>query len=222
MGLHGGMKIAIVGGHGQIARRLTRLLHDRRHQTVSLIRNPAHADRMRASGAEPRVIDLESTTVEALAAMFQGCGAVVFAAGAGPGSGAARKLTMDRDGATLTADACQMADVRRLIVVSAMNAERADPDSDDVFQVYLRAKAEADADIRSRRQLDYTIVRPGPLTNDPGTGLVEAGDGLDRVPISRDDVAQALHVLIDERLALRTQFDLVTGLTPIAEALRRV
>lgn len=214
------MKIAIVGGHGQIARRLTALLTERDHEVVGVIRNPAHASELRSWGAEPCVIDLETASLDEVAHVLDGCDAAVFAAGAGPGSGAERKITMDRDGAMLTADACERMGVRRLVVISAIGADSAEHGSDDVFQVYLRAKAEADAYLRSRGGLEYTIVRPATLTDEAGRGTVEAGEGLEAAPISRDDVAEAVCVLLDERLAVRRQLDLTGGATPIAEALR--
>src|SRR5690606_23104910 len=161
------------------------------HEPVGIIRNPDHADDLRDAGAEPLVFDLEQSTAEELAGHLQGVDAVVFAAGAGPNSGPARKLTVDRDGAILLADAAEPAGVQRIVVVSAMSSDDFDPESDDVFQVYLRAKSEADADIRART-LDWTIVRPGSLTDDEPTGRVEVGDTVPRGEIPRADVAAVL------------------------------
>ncbi|GGA69844.1 NAD-dependent dehydratase [Pseudoclavibacter endophyticus] len=212
------MKVAIVGGHGQIALRLTQLLHAHQHEVVGLIRNPDHQGDVRAHGGEPWVVDLERSHTGEVAMGLSGADAIVFAAGAGPGSGAARKITMDRDGAVLTADAARLAGIKRLVIVSSINADRHDGESDDVFQVYLRAKAEADDEIRARADLEYTIVRPGSLTNDAGTGHVTVGQGLDASPVTRDDVALVLREALEQRAAIRMQFDLVNGDTPVGEA----
>jgi uncharacterized protein YbjT (DUF2867 family) len=211
------MRIFIAGGHGKIALLLSRLLRDAGHEPVGVIRNPAHADDLRRAGAEPLVLDLERTTADELAERLTGADAVVFAAGAGPGSGAMRKLTVDRDGAISLADAAERAGVDRIVVVSAIAADRFEPGSDDVFQVYLRAKSEADADIRAR-SLDWTIVRPGSLTDDAPTGRVQVGDTVPPGSIPRADVAAVIASVLLEGRAIRRQFELTSGGTAIAEA----
>lgn len=163
----GDMRIVIAGGHGQIALRLERLLAARGDEAVGVIRNPQQGEDLREAGAEPVVLDLESASVEETAEVLRGADAVVFAAGAGPNSGSARKDTVDRGAAVLFADAAERAGVRRYVVVSSMGA---DPDNrgEEVFDIYQRAKGEADAYVRSRSSLDWTILRPGMLTNDAG------------------------------------------------------
>ncbi len=192
------MRIVIAGGHGQIALRLERLLSAAGHEPAGLIRNPEQADDLRAVGAEPVVLDLESASVEMVAAVLQGADAAVFAAGAGPGSGAARKDTVDRAAAVLFAEAAQRAGVRRYLVVSSMGAD-ADHPGDEVFDAYLRAKGAADDDVRARESLDWTILRPGMLTNDAGTGLVRLEASTGRGPVPRDDVAAVLAELLETR-----------------------
>ena len=211
------MRIVIAGGHGKIALLLSRLLRDAGHDPVGIIRKPEQADDVRAAGAEPLIFDLENGTAEELADHLEGADAVAFAAGAGAGSGAARKLTLDRDGAILLADAAERAGVRRVVVVSAHSTDRFDPGSDDVFQVYLRAKSEADADIRART-LDWTIVRPGSLTDEPPTGGVQVGDSVPPGRIPRADVAAVIASVLLEGRAIRRQFELISGDTPIDDA----
>ncbi|MFC0681940.1 SDR family oxidoreductase [Lysobacter korlensis] len=211
------MKIGIAGGHGKIALLLSRILRDAGHEVVGIIRNPEHADDLREAGAEPLVLDLEQSSPDELAGHLVGADAVVFAAGAGAGSGAARKLTVDRDGAILLADAAEAAGVQRIVVVSAISTDEFDPGSDDVFQVYLRAKSEADADIRART-LDWTIVRPGSLTDDAPTGHVQAGDTVPNGSIPRADVAAVLAQVLTRHRAIRRQFEVTSGETPIADA----
>ncbi|MEV1129204.1 NAD(P)H-binding protein [Agromyces sp. NPDC049794] len=212
------MRVVIAGGHGQIALVLERLLADGGHEPIAIIRNPEHRADIDATGAAAVVLDLEEASVDEVGQVLKDADAAVFAAGAGPGSSAARKFTVDRDAAILLADAAEAAGVPRLVVISAMSADRFDPDSQDVFQLYLRAKSEADASVRSR-DLGWTIVRPGRLTNDPGTGSVRVGDSLPAGSIPRADVAATIALLLETGAASRTQFDLVSGDEPIADAL---
>jgi len=205
------MRVVVAGGHGQIGLQLLRLLADRGDEAVGLIRNPAHSDDLRAAGAEPLVCDLEAADEVALDA-----DAVVFAAGAGPGSGAERKWSMDYGGAAKL----MRAGVRRYVMVSAMGAADPPAEGGDVFGEYLRAKARADRELAASG-LDYTIVRPGRLTDDAPTGLVRIGERLSRGAIPRADVAAVLLAVLDEPRTAGRAFDLVSGDTPIAEALLR-
>ena len=159
----GDMRIVIAGGHGQIARHFSRLVTETGHEPVGIVRNPDHVPDLEDDGAEAVVLDLEDTDVDEVTEVVRGADAVVFAAGGGPDGNAARKETVDKGAAIMLADAAEAAGVRRYVMVSAMGTDRADPDSDEVFQVYLRAKKAADDDLRSR-DLDWTVVRPGRLT----------------------------------------------------------
>jgi cytosine deaminase len=216
------MRTVIAGGHGQIALRLERLLSERGDSAVGLIRNPAQADDLRAAGAEPVVLDLESATVDEVAAVLRGADAAVFAAGAGAGSGSDRKLTVDRDAAVLLADAAAAAGVRRFLIVSSMGADAAATGSDDSFAGYLRAKGAADDAIRARTDLDWTILRPGALTDSAGTGLVNLAPSTGRGSVPRDDVAATLVALLDTPATAGLTFELISGDTPAVEAVRAV
>jgi uncharacterized protein YbjT (DUF2867 family) len=210
------MQIAIAGAHGQIAQKLTPMLTRHDHRVVGLIRNPDHADDIRALGAEPVLCDLERENVDAVAHAITGCDAVVFAAGAGPGSGAERKLTVDRDGAIKLLDAAALAVVPRYLIVSSVGAE-SPPPGDDVFNVYLRAKAEADAAVQASDR-DWTILRPGRLTNDSGTGRVKLQETPFRGEIPREDVAAVLHALLHTPGSARHTLYVNSGDQPIADA----
>jgi uncharacterized protein YbjT (DUF2867 family) len=210
------VRIVIAGGHGQIALRLERLLAARGDAPVGLIRNPEHAADLTAAGAEPVVTDLEQVSVAALADHLAGADAVVFAAGAGPGSGDARKDTVDRGASALLADAAQAAGVRRFVQVSSMGADRAELGSDS-FSVYLRAKAAAEADLRTR-DLDWTILRPGGLTNDPGTGRVRLAPSTGRGSVPRDDVAAVLLALLDAPTTVGMTIELISGDSSVGDA----
>ncbi|MGC5394433.1 SDR family oxidoreductase [Streptomyces sp. DT20] len=215
------MRIVIAGGHGQIALRLERLLAARGDEAVGIIRDPGQRDDLRAVGAEPVVLDLESATVEETAEVLRGADAVVFAAGAGPNSGTDRKDTVDRGAAVLFADAAERAGVRRYVVVSSMGAD-ADHPGDEVFDAYLRAKGAADAYVRSRTALDWTILRPGMLTNDAGTGQVLLAASTGRGPVPRDDVAAALMELLDTPATAGLTLELISGNVPVMVAVKDI
>jgi uncharacterized protein YbjT (DUF2867 family) len=211
------MRVVIAGGHGKVALNLERMLAERGDHPVGLIRNPDQSEDLRTVGAEPVVLDLERASASELADIVRGADAVVFAAGGGPSSGAARKETVDKGAAILLADAAEQAGVRRYVMVSSMGTEGADPDSDDIFQVYLRAKKAADDDLRSR-DLDWTIVRPGRLTDDPETRKVRVGD-LERGEITRADVARILVGVLDTPATIGKTFEALYGDQDVAEAL---
>jgi uncharacterized protein YbjT (DUF2867 family) len=213
------VKVAIAGGHGKIARLLEELLAARGDSAVGLIRNPDHSDDLRALGAEPVVCDLEGDGD--VAAAVAGADAVVFAAGAGPGSGPERKRTMDLGGALKLIEAAKQQGIDRYLIVSSMGAGNPPAEGGDTFGEYLRAKADADRAVADSG-LDYTIVRPGRLTDDPGTGRVSAAPSLDRGSIPRADVAAVLLAALDEDRTIGKAFELTSGETPIAEALAAI
>jgi len=214
------MRVVVAGGHGQIALRLTRVLSDQGDEVVGLVRNPSHPADVAAAGGTGVVLDLESVDVQAVADVLAGADAAVFAAGAGPGSGKARKDTVDRGAAALFAEAAELADVRRHVQVGSIGVDRADaPGLDEVFAAYLKAKKAAEDDLRNR-DLDWTILRPGRLVDTPGTGLVQLADSVPRGAVSRDDVAVVLAGLVPAKSSIGRTLELVAGQTPVAEALR--
>jgi uncharacterized protein YbjT (DUF2867 family) len=211
------MDVAIAGAHGKVARRLARRLVARGDRVRGLIRNPDHAGDLEADGSEPVLCDLETAAVNDVAAAIGGAGAIVFAAGAGPGSGARRKVTMDRDGAIKLLEAARSAGVERYVMVSSIGAE-SPPAGEDVFSVYLRAKAEADRALADSDRA-WTIVRPGSLTDDPGTGRVQLQLEPVRGKISWDDVAAILDLVLREPRSARRILYAIGGDEPIDEAL---
>ncbi|MGH3950235.1 MAG: NAD(P)H-binding protein [Pseudonocardiaceae bacterium] len=212
------MQVVIAGGHGQIALRMSRMLAERGDQVTGIIRNPDHAGDLAEVGARAAVLDLEQAPVDEVASVLADADAAVFAAGAGPGSGTARKDTVDRAAAALFADAAERAGVTRFVQISAMALERADdPAVGEVFAAYLRAKAAAEDDLRTRA-MDWTILRPGRLTDDPGTGRVVLTAHAERAAVSRDDVAAVVLALLDEPRTSGRTLELISGDTPIAAA----
>jgi uncharacterized protein YbjT (DUF2867 family) len=210
--------IVIAGGHGKVALRLARVLCARGHEVRSLIRNPGHAAGVHATGAEPVVADLEA--LDDLSPVVAGAEVVVFAAGAGPGSGPERKRTVDLGAAVKLRDAALAVRARRYLMVSSMGAD--DPArGSEAMRPYLEAKAQADAAVSSS-DLEWTIVRPGMLTDEPGTGSVTVGPSVPRGAVARDDVAAVLAACLDEPRTVRATFEVVAGDTPIAQALAQL
>lgn len=217
-----GMRIVIAGGHGKIARLLERELAGRGDHAVGLIRNPDQSAALAAAGAQPVVCDLERADLTEVAGHLTGADAVVFAAGAGPGSGAARKDTVDRAAAALLADAAQRAGVRRYLLVSSMGVEgEPPPGTDEVFAAYLRAKKAAEDDLIAR-DLDWTVLRPGRLVDEPPTGRISLARHVPSGPVTRTDVARVLVALLYAPATTAMILELVGGNTPIAEAVSSV
>jgi uncharacterized protein YbjT (DUF2867 family) len=209
------MDVVIVGGHGKIAQRLEKILAERGDTPRGIIRNPDHAKDLEEIGATPIVLDIENKEIDDAVA---GAEAVVFAAGAGPGSGPARKRTVDYGGAEKLVRACLSHDIKRYVQVSSINADHPDGWSDEM-RPYFEAKAEADQ-VLMESGLDYTIVRPGGLSDDPGTGKVEAAEHLDYGQIPREDVALVIAEALVADNTIGKSFDLLSGDTPAAEAVR--
>ena len=210
------MDVVVVGGHGKVARRLLALLAEGGHRARGVIRNPQHAADLEAVGAEPVICDLER---EDLHDAVAGADAVVFAAGAGPGSGPERKRTVDLGGALKLIDAARAQEVGRYLMISSMGADAPEQGSEQM-QPYLRAKADADAALAASG-LDFTIVRPGMLTDDPGAGNIDAAPKLGRRgAIPRDDVAATLLVALDAPNTIGKTFEELEGATPVEEAVR--
>ncbi|MGY2003066.1 SDR family oxidoreductase [Blastococcus sp. SYSU DS1024] len=220
------MRIVIAGAHGQVARRLGRLLSGRGDTVVGLVRNPDHRADLEADGVTPAVLDLESASLDEVAEVLRGADGVVFAAGAGPGSGTARKDSVDRGAAVLLADAAERAGVRTYLLVSSMGTDLvaggAAPDGmDEVFAAYLRAKLAAEQDLLARPGLAVTVLRPGGLTDGPGTGRVTLDRHVERGEIPRDDVAAVLLAFLDHPRD-GAVVELVAGETPVEEAVASV
>ncbi len=213
------MDVVIAGGHGQIALRLERLLSGAGHRPRAIIRNPEHAGDVEAAGGEPVVLDLEAVAgLAELTDAVRGADAIVFAAGAGPGSGPERKRTVDYGAAVKLIAAADAAEVDRYAMVSTLGADRPEA-RDDAMRPYFEAKREAEDALRAS-DLAFTIVRPGSLTNDPGTGRVTIAEHLDGSgSIPRDDVAAVLLAILVDGRAMGRTIELISGATPISDAL---
>jgi uncharacterized protein YbjT (DUF2867 family) len=209
------MRVVILGGHGKIALRLLRLLAEDGHTGVGIVRKPEHASDLEEIGAEAVVLDIESEDIPE--DVVAGSDAVVMAAGAGPGSGPERKQTVDYGGTLKLIAAAERARVPRYLMISSVGAH-ARPEGDEGMAPYLRAKHDADEALM-RSALDWTIVRPHGLTDEPGTGRIEVGQRLDRGRIPRDDVAATLFETLNEPNTVNKVFEEKSGETPIRDAL---
>jgi uncharacterized protein YbjT (DUF2867 family) len=210
--------IAIVGGNGQIARHLISQLVADGHEPIALVRNPVYKHDLEQLGAHVRMLDIEQDGVDHFAAAFSDCGAVVFSAGGGPDGNIERKRTVDLGGSLKSIEAAQKAGIDRFVQVSAINVDRPVPDdAEPVWKAYVEAKRDADAALRESG-LDWTILRPGRLTDDDGTGLVTVGDTVEPGEIPRADVAAVVIAVIDDPNSIGRQWDVVGGQTPVEEA----
>jgi uncharacterized protein YbjT (DUF2867 family) len=210
------VNVVIVGGHGKIGLRLEKILAERGDSPRGIVRKTEQAADLEQIGAEPIVLDIENVEIDDAVA---GADAVVFAAGAGPGSGPARKRTVDYGGAVKLMEAAISHDIRRYVIVSAIGANHPERWTDQM-RPYYEAKAEADK-VVSESGLDYTIVRPGGLTEEPGTGRVRIAEQLETGgSVSRDDVATVIAEVLVADNTIGKAFDLLGGETPIPEAVR--
>ena len=212
------MEVVVAGGHGKVAMLLLQRLAERGDRARGLIRNPDHAADLEEIGAEPVLCDLEGQ--DSIAEEVDGADAVVFAAGAGPGSGPERKRTVDYGGAVKLIEAAKANGISRYVIVSSINADHPDRWSEEM-RPYFQAKADADREVE-QSGLEYTIVRPGFLSDDPGTGRITAAEDVERGAIPRDDVAATLVAVLDSPNTIGKAFDVVGGDTPVEEAVRAI
>jgi uncharacterized protein YbjT (DUF2867 family) len=216
-----GSRIAVVGGHGKVARHLHPELRRRGHVPVALVRREAYRPELEALGAEVSLLDIESQDAGAFAAAFTGCAAVVFAAGGGPDGNIERKRTVDLEGSLKSIEGARAAGIDRFVQVSAIGVDDSlAADTQPVWRAYVEAKRDADGALRDS-ELDWTILRPGRLTDDAPTGLVALGD-VARGEVSRADVAAVLAAVLDDPRTVRCQWNLVGGDTPVEEAVDRL
>ena len=215
------MRVAIVGGHGQIARQLHPLLVAAGHEPVALVRDGSHRAELEEAGAAVRLLDIEQEDADAFGRAFEGCEAVVFAAGGGPDGNKERKRTVDLEGSLKSIEGARLAGIRRFVQISAIDVDN--PVADDVAEVwraYVEAKRDADAALRDT-DLDWTIVRPGRLTDETPTGFVALGPDVARASVPRADVAAVVAAVLDEPSSVGHQWNLVSGDLSVRDAIAR-
>jgi uncharacterized protein YbjT (DUF2867 family) len=212
-------RVAIIGAHGKVAQQLMRVLYDLGDDFVGVVRSDEHAEDVYRLGGEGVLLDIEASGAEELAAAIEGCEAVVFSAGAGAGSGIERKRTVDYGGSVKAQEAAQRAGIRRFVQVSAWGVDAPLDDADPVWRAYVEAKRDADAVLRDSG-LEWTILRPGGLTTEEGTGRVTLADSVPRGSIAREDVARLIALCLHEPATIGRQWEVVAGDTPLEEAVR--
>lgn len=216
-----GSHVAVVGGHGQVAQHLLSVLSDRGRAPVALVRRESYRAELEHAGAEVRILDVEQHDEQVFADAFSGCDAVVFAAGGGPDGNVERKRTVDLEGSLKSVEGARRAGIRRFVQLSAIGVDEPLPeDTDEVWRAYVEAKRDADAALRAS-DLDWTIIRPGRLTDAPATGKVSLGD-VPRGDVSRADVAAVLAAVLDDSRTVGRQWNLVAGDTPVADEIERL
>ncbi len=214
-------RIAVVGGHGNVAQHLHTALLSNGHTPVALVRKEEQRAELEKLGAEVRMLDLEQQQAEEFAAVFEGCDAVVFAAGGGGDGSVERKRTVDLEGSLKSIDGARRAGISRFVQISAMGVDQELPeDTGEVWRAYVEAKRDADAALRDS-DLDWTIIRPGALTDEDGTGLVALGPDVERGEVTRADVAAVVAAVLDAETTVGQQWNLIGGRTPVAEAVRQ-
>ena len=215
-------RVAVVGGNGQIARLLHPLLVERGHTPIALVRSESYRAALEAAGAEVRLLDIEQDDESGFAAAFEGADAVVFAAGGGADGNIERKRTVDLEGSLKSIAGARAAGITRFVQVSAINVDEPVPeDTEPVWKAYVEAKRDADAALRDSG-LDWTIIRPGRLTDDEPTGRVERGEQVARAEVPRADVAAVLAEVVDSGAGIGAQWNLVSGDTPVADEVARL
>jgi len=211
-------KVAIVGAHGQIGKLIIKHLRAQGLEAIGIVRKPEQLSQMEALGADPVLVDIENASAQELANGLKGADAVVFAAGAGGGSTAERKHTVDYAGSVLLAQAAQLAGIRRYVQISAIGVDDPlKPDTDPVWKAYVEAKRDADIELR-KSGLDWTIIRPGPLTDDAATGLVTLNEHAGRGEVTREDVALVVVAVLQTASGTGKQWELRGGDTPVRDA----
>ena len=213
-------RIAVVGGHGHVARHLLVELRRTEHTPVALVRKESYREDLESRGAEVRILDIEQQGADAFADAFEGCDAVVFAAGGGPDGDKERKRTVDLEGSLKSIAGARSAGISRFVQISAINVDDPLPDdTDDVWRAYVEAKRDADTALRESG-LDWTIIRPGRLTDDPATGEVELGPDIAAGDVTRADVAAVVAAVLGLESSVGKQWNLVNGGVPVADAVR--
>lgn len=214
------MKVLVIGANGKIGHHLVDLLqHSNEHKPRAMVRKKDQADALKEAGVETVIADLEDS-VDSIAESAKECDAIVFTAGSGGKTGPDKTLLVDLDGAVKSIEAAEKAGIERFIMISALQAHLRENWNEKIRPYYV-AKHYADRMLRAS-SLNYTIIRPGGLLDEPGTGKVEAAENVQRSTIPRQDVAHTAMIALNEKNTFRKSFDLVSGDTLIEVALKEV
>lgn len=215
------VKVFIIGGAGNIARRLAQILSDKDHEVLALHRKPEQAQELSALGATPVTGDLTKLSVASLSTLMRGADIAVFSAGAGGKGGPEMTKAIDGRGLELAVAAAKEAGVKRFLLVSVFPDALRGKTMPDSFENYMSVKKQADVYL-AESDLEWVIVRPGTLTDNAGTGKVRAGLAIPYGDVTRDDVAAVLAELVDSPHINRAIIELTEGDTPVSDAIRGI
>jgi uncharacterized protein YbjT (DUF2867 family) len=211
------MNILVVGANGQIGKHLVRKIQNTtEHTAIAMVRKEEQIAQFKEQGARTELVDLEGS-IDDIARAAKDADTVVFTAGSGGHTGADKTMMIDLDGAIKTIEAAKQAGVKRFVIVSAIGVHHRDKWMGSV-PYYSAAKHYADIWLRESG-LDYTIIRPGLLTNDVGTGEIKVAMDIERGDISREDVASTILASLENDHTIGKEFDLIGGETLIEDAL---
>ena len=213
------MKIVVAGANGLTGRIVLRMLKEAGHEPVAMIRDFSQRDALEALGAECRIGDLEKPVGYAV----RGCRGAIFAAGSGSKTGPEKTIDVDQHGAMAFTETCVRMNARRFVMLSSIAVDKPERGPESLHH-YFRAKAIADRHLQASG-LNYTIVRPGFLTNEPGTGAIATGEDLGPIAkethsVTREDVARVLVDCLALDNTVEKTFEIIGGETPIADALK--
>lgn len=213
------MKVLVVGANGQIGKHLVRIIQESDSlEARAMIRKQEQASFFEDLGAETTVVDLEDE-IDTIAKAAEGVDAVVFTAGSGGNTGKDKTLMIDLDGAVKTIEAAKTAGVKRFIMISSFDTTRkAIQEANENFAPYVVAKHYADEWLKAT-DLDYTIIHPGLLTNDEGTGMVNAAPEVNRDEVPREDIARTILASLENDKSIGKEFQVVKGATAIKDAI---
>ncbi|WP_339167667.1 SDR family oxidoreductase [Paenibacillus sp. FSL R5-0341] len=214
------MNVLVIGANGQIGKFVVeQLVQEGKHKVTAMIRKPEQADTLKELGADVVIGDLEGR-VEDLAEAMKDHNAIVFTAGSGGSTGQDKTLLIDLDGAVKTMEAAEQQGISRYILVSAYGADQREKWPESIKPYYV-AKHYADR-VLFASDLNYTIIRPGGLKNEPGTGKIAVGTDLKPGSIPREDVARVIVASLQEEKTYRMAFDLIAGEQPVEDALGKL
>lgn len=219
------MKVLVVGANGKIGHQIVEKLHQDSAYTVrAMVRKEDQAAALKEKGIDAYLANLEDT-VDNLAGAVKGMDAVIFSAGSGGSTGADKTLLIDLDGAVKMMEAAKKEQVDRFVMVSAFGADSRERWSEAIKSYYV-AKYYADRELM-QTDLNYTIVRPGALLDEAGTGKVKIAalldlEGSDKREVPREDVANVVIESLQNEQTYRKAFDLISGEEAITDALNQL
>ncbi|MGR9372370.1 SDR family oxidoreductase [Rhizobium leguminosarum] len=212
--------IFVIGAAGKVGIRLVRKLAVRGHRVGALHRKREQESTLAAAGATPIFGSIQIIDARSLANIIDGCDVVVFTAGAG-GAGIEQTNAIDGRGLETAVDAAKLAGVRRFILVSAFPEAWREKENSEGFENYIAVKKLADAYLADT-ELDWVILRPGTLSDEPGTGMIKANAALPYGTVTRDDVAETIVALIEEPAVRRSIVELTNGDDAVADAVAKL